>query len=88
MKRSLLFLILLCLCLTSHQKVSLKGHMETGPPFKVSSYRQVEPGIETAIPGLQDKWIINYTTAALNSYIVVSISEGSIFPDYTKQTLQ
>ena len=38
--------------------------METGPQLKVSSDRLVEPGIEPAIPGLQGKRFIHYTTAA------------------------
>ena len=39
--------------------------METGPRLKVSSDRQVKPGIEPAIPGLQGKRFIYYTTVAL-----------------------
>ena len=37
--------------------------METGPLLKVSSDRLVKPGIEPATPGLQGKWLINYSTA-------------------------
>ena len=38
--------------------------METGPRLKVSSDRLEKPGIEPAIPGLQGKWFIHYTTVA------------------------
>ena len=38
--------------------------METGPKLKVYSDRLVKPGIEPAIPGLQGKRFIHYTTAA------------------------
>ena len=34
--------------LTSHQQ---RGHMETGPRFKVSSERPEKRGIDLAIPG-------------------------------------
>ena len=37
-----------------------------GPRHKVSSDRLVKPGIEPAIPGLQGKRFIHYTTAAPN----------------------
>ena len=36
-----------------------------GPRLKVSSDRLVKPGIEPAIPGLQGKRFIHYTTVAL-----------------------
>ena len=35
-----------------------------GPWLKVSSDRLVKPGMEPAIPGLQGKRFIHYTTAA------------------------
>ena len=38
--------------------------METGPRLKVSFDRLEKPGIESATPGLQGKWLIHYTTAA------------------------
>ena len=43
--------------------------METGPRLKVSSDRLVKPGIEPAIPGLQGKRFIHYTTVAPDSVI-------------------
>ena len=43
--------------------------METGPWLKVSSDRQVEPGIKPATPGLQGKWLTHYTTPAPNGGI-------------------
>ena len=36
--------------------------MKRGPRLKVSSNRLVKPGIEPAIPGLQGKRFIQYTT--------------------------
>ena len=38
--------------------------MEMGPWLEVSPDRLVKPGIEPAIPGLQGKWPIHYSTAA------------------------
>ena len=47
--------------LTSHQQ---RGHMETGPQFKVSSERPEKRGIDLATPGLVVWSVIHYATAA------------------------
>ena len=41
--------------------------METGPQVSVSSNRLVKPGINPATTGLQGKWFIHYTMAALHT---------------------
>ena len=57
----------------------------------VSSDRLVKPGIEPATPGLQGKWFIHYTTAALvmlnmlcSTYLLSFLSE-SVFNQSGKQ---
>ena len=46
--------------LTSHKQ---RGHIETGPRFKVSSERPGKRGIDLVIPGLVVLHVIHYTTA-------------------------
>ena len=55
-------LLLLRLCLMSHQQLRSNGD-RAGPWLKVSSDRLVKPGIEPATPGLQGKRFIHYITA-------------------------
>ena len=45
--------------LTSHEQ---RGHMETGPRFKLSSQRLEKQGVDLAIPGLVVYHVIHYTT--------------------------
>ena len=54
--------------------------METGPRLKISSDRLVMPGIKPAIPGLQGKRFIHYTTAAPVGCCVMSLSCGTSCP--------
>ena len=77
-------ILLLCLCLTSHQHV---GHMETGAQLKDSSDRLVKPGIEPGTSGLQGKWFIHYTTAApsYNEKLWDIIALGECEVHYTKK---
>ena len=54
-------MLLLCLCLTSHQQLRSYGD---GATSKSLIDRLVKPGIEPATPGLQGKRFIHYNTAA------------------------
>ena len=49
--------------------------METGPRLNVTSNRLVKPGIDPAIPGLQDKSFIQFTTAA---YGIIERPRGGV----------
>ena len=52
--------------------------METGPQLKVSSDRQVKPGIDPATPGLQGKQFIHYTTAAPMNFNKIWCVSGKV----------
>ena len=51
----------MCLCLTSHQQLCSYGD---GTTTYVSTLNTDEARNQPAIPGLQGKWLIHYTTAA------------------------